>query len=89
MTDIRRFSRPVLSVKRTGNQIKHLMEQSGLSVRDVQSVFGFSYPQAVYAWISGKTVPSVDNLLVLAKLFGVAIDDIIQYDFVECKIGAA
>lgn len=89
MTDIRRFSKPVLSVKRTGNQIKHLMERCGLSVRDVQSVFGFSYPQAVYAWIQGKSVPSVDNLLILAKLFGVTIDDIVQYDFVDGEIEVA
>ena len=85
--DIRQFLRPVLNAKRTGQYIKHLMEMRGLSVRDIQSVFGFFYPQAVYAWLCGKSVPSVDNLLVLAKLFGVTIDEILAYDEVRIDFG--
>ena len=78
--NIRHFLRPLLNEKRTGQNIRYLMEVNGFSVRLLQSVFGFSYPQAVYTWLDGKNIPSVDNLLILAKLFGVTIDEIVAYD---------
>ena len=58
------------------------MTASALCVRDLQAAFGFGYPQSVYAWLSGKSLPTVDNLLVLSELFGVTIDEIVQRKFV-------
>jgi hypothetical protein len=40
-------------------------------------VFGFNSPQAIYKWQNGTALPTVDNLLVLAALFCVRIDDIL------------
>lgn len=54
-------------------------DRYGLSVKDVQDVFGFSTPQAVYKWQRGTALPTVDNLVVLAALFGVKIDDILIF----------
>lgn len=42
-------------------------------MRDLQIVFGFEEPQAVYKWQSGKNLPGVDNLYAL----GVLLDGII------------
>ena len=39
--------------------------------------FGFNSPQAIYKWQNGAALPTVDNLIVLAALFGVLIDDIL------------
>ena len=49
------------------------------SVKDLQNTFGFGTPQAIYKWQRGDTLPTVDNLAVLAALFGVKIDDILVF----------
>lgn len=68
---------PYIDVIATGININDLRMSAGLSVKDIQNVFGFSTPQAVYKWIRGDSIPSVDNLVVLAKILGVTINDII------------
>ena len=81
--------RPVLDVKQTCENIKNLRKIHNFSVHEVQELFGFEYPQAIYAWESGKSVPTIDNLLVLARLFGVSLDDLVSYylieDFCSCS----
>ena len=70
---------PVIDPVATGQNIKTLREEKGLTVRDLQDVFGFGTPQAIYKWQRGDTLPTVDNLAVLAALFGVKIDDILVF----------
>ncbi|MCQ2591147.1 MAG: helix-turn-helix domain-containing protein [Treponema sp.] len=83
------FSKPVIDVQATGNQIKFFRKKSGFSVRDIQDIFGFEYPQAVYAWEQGKNVPTIDNLLVLSQLFGVTMDEMVVTRIVEVEIRCA
>jgi transcriptional regulator with XRE-family HTH domain len=83
METIRTFLRPVIDLQGTGAQIKRLRQLNGFSVHDVQSVFGFDYPQAIYGWESGKNIPTIDNLLVLAQLFNVEIGDLIVTKTIE------
>ena len=52
----------------TGAQIRKLMMKNGYTVRDVQGAMGFENPQAIYKWISGKSLPSLDNFLILSRL---------------------
>lgn len=73
---------PIVNMTRTGENIRHLREQSGLSVKDLQEIFGFATPQAIYKWQQGTSLPSIDNLVVLAKLFDVPIEQIIAVDLV-------
>lgn len=68
---------PAIDLKATGANIAALRVERGLSVKDIQDYMGFEMPQAVYKWIRGESLPSTDNLLALAKLFGVAIEDIL------------
>lgn len=68
---------PVIDMVRTGINIKHLREKAGLSVTDLQEILGFSTPQAIYKWQWGKTLPDITNLLVMSKLFGVKIEDVL------------
>jgi len=46
-------------------------------VKDMQKVFGFSTPQAIYHWFHGKSLPTIDNMVVIAAVFKVKIDDIL------------
>ena len=47
--------------KETGRQIKKLLVENGYTMKDVQNAMGFENPQAVYKWISGRSLPSLDN----------------------------
>ena len=66
--------------KETGSRIKSLLRESGYTVRDIQNAMGFENPQAVYKWISGKCLPSLDNFLILSRLLNTSIEDILVID---------
>lgn len=68
---------PTIDMARTGANIVNLRKAAGLSVRDLQNIFGFNSPQAVYRWQAGAALPTVDNLIVLAAVLHVRIDDIL------------
>ena len=68
---------PIIDMVRTGENITNLRKAAGLSVHDLQNVFGFNSPQAIYKWQNGTALPTVDNLIVLAALLDVRIDDIL------------
>lgn len=64
----------------TGQRIKALMAEKGYSVKDIQMVMGFENPQAVYKWLSGKSLPSLDNFLILSRILGTSIESILVID---------
>lgn len=68
---------PVIDPVATGENILRLRQARGLTVRDLQSFFGFEEPQAIYKWQKGKSLPSVDNLCALGALLGVSMEDIL------------
>ena len=68
---------PVIDVEATGENIRRLREKSGLTVKDLQSYFGFEMPQAIYKWQRGECLPSVDNLYALGRLLNVPMEQII------------
>lgn len=80
------FLKPVIDLQATGAQIKRLRKSNGFSVHELQEVFGFEYPQAIYAWEQGKNIPSIDNMLVLAKLFNIEIGDLVVTTSVEVEM---
>jgi len=66
--------------KATGDRIKGLLFENGYTVKDVQNAMGFENPQAVYKWISGKSLPSLDNFIILSRLLRTSIEDILVID---------
>ena len=71
---------PTIDMVKTGQRICQLRKEKGYSVRDLQGIFGFSDPQAIYRWQWGKSLPTVDNLLILSYLFETSIDSILVVD---------
>ena len=57
--------------------IMKLRKAAGLSVREIQNIFGFTTPQAIYKWQHGTAMPTIDNLVVLAAVLDVTIDEIL------------
>ena len=68
---------PTIDLAQTGANIVNLRKAAGLTVADIQMGFGFNSPQAIYKWQNGTALPTVDNLIVLAALLNVRIDDIL------------
>ena len=71
---------PTIDMAATGMNITRLRINAGLSVKDLADIFGFATPQAVYKWQHGVAMPTLDNLVVLAAVFGVSMDEIIAVD---------
>lgn len=71
------LSMPIVNLAMTGANIRAIRKQRGLSVKDLQDIFGFATPQAIYKWQQGVTLPTVDNLVVLASVFGVPMEKIL------------
>ncbi|MBQ7774690.1 MAG: helix-turn-helix transcriptional regulator [Lachnospiraceae bacterium] len=69
---------PVIDVKATGKRIKELRLQKKLKVEDVSRFMGFESEQAVYKWQRGDSLPAVDNLYALSRLFETSVDDILR-----------
>ena len=68
---------PTIDMVKTGQNIVDLRKQKGLSVKDLQMIFEFETPQAIYKLQKGAALPTIDNLVILAAVFKVTIDDIL------------
>ena len=64
----------------TGNRIRELLKENGYTVKDIQEAMGFENPQAVYKWISRRSLPSLDNFVILSRLLHTSIEDILVVD---------
>ena len=66
-----------INMNATGQRIAFLFRSQGYCVKDMQEYFGFSSPQAIYKWLRGKSLPSIDNLFALSKLLHIPVDAIL------------
>ena len=78
---------PFVDTVATGRNIDRLRIASGMSVKDMQMVFGFATPQAIYKWIHGTSMPTIDNLVILAAMLGVTLDEIVVVETAAMKCG--
>ena len=70
---------PVIDMEATGDTIRRLRIERGVSVKELSQFLGLSDVRAVYKWQRGETLPSIDNLLALSILLEVPIDQILIY----------
>ena len=76
-------SYPVIDREQTGKTIRALREKSGISRDKLSQLLGLTTSRAIYDWENGKTIPSIDNLLALAKIFRTPVDSIIKTESQE------
>ena len=79
---------PTIDMIGTGQNICRLRLEAGISVKDLQDIFGFSTPQAIYKWQHGTALPTIDNLIVLAAVLGVKVDDILVLNDMQITMSA-
>lgn len=68
---------PVINMEQTGKQIAELRKKANLTVNDIKEALELTTVNAVYKWQRGQTLPTLDNLVALAALFGCTINDIV------------
>ena len=68
---------PIIDRKRTGIRLRRIMDERGLSVKDVQKYLELGSVQSVYHWLNGLSMPTIDNLYALSELFQMPIDDLV------------
>ncbi len=80
------YLKPVLDLAATGAKIKTIMKDKGITARELQIIMDFPYVQTIYNWFAGKNMPTIDNLVVLAKILAVPMDDLVVTSLVETVI---
>ena len=64
----------------TGERIRRLLLEQGYTIREIQGAFGFENPQAIYKWLSGNSLPTLDNFVILSRVLNTRIEDILVID---------
>jgi transcriptional regulator with XRE-family HTH domain len=67
---------PVIDMAATGRRIHDLRVAAGMTIRDIQDACGVS-ATAVTKWQKGCAVPTIDNMVILADIWNVRIEDIV------------
>lgn len=73
------MSYPVIDPVATGDRINALRKELGFSVAYLKEYFGFATTNAIYKWLHGESLPSLDNMVAMSVLFGVSMNDIVIY----------
>lgn len=73
------FSIPVIDVPATSKNLKSLRETHNITVAQIQKLLHMENPQSIYNWENSeiKSLPRLDNLVFLAKLYKVSIDELL------------
>lgn len=68
---------PVIDSKKTGENLRRIINLRKVTIKEIQEYLGLSTVQAVYHWLNGRSIPSIDNLYALSMLLKVSIDELI------------
>lgn len=77
---------PTINAVLTGKRIRHVMKMRKLTVNDVRERMALESVQAVYHWLEGKCLPTLDNLYTLSRLLNVPMDALVvgEPDYQRC-----
>ena len=67
---------PVIDMAATGRNIRAMRVAAGMTIKDIQDACSIS-ATAVTKWQKGYAVPTIDNMVILADIWKVRIDDIV------------
>lgn len=74
------FSQPTadgIDMKKTGKKLKQLCLERGVTAKMIKSKLYIGSLQSVYAWFSGKALPSLDHMYLLGRVLGTAMDEMV------------
>ena len=71
------FKYPKIDGTKTGENIRRICKEKGFTVYDVQYALYVGSNQAVYNWLNGRSLPSIETFNALATLLGVTMEELI------------
>ena len=66
-----------INLPATGNRIRTIRKERGITPREIAEQMGFTTEQPIYKWQRGDCLPTIDNLIILARMFKCLIEDIL------------
>ena len=69
-----------INMEKTGAHIKDIIKTSGYSMKDIMEITGITTQQTFYKWYSGKSIPSLENLIILSRLTGCSVEELLVLD---------
>lgn len=67
----------MIDLKATGEKIATLMGETGTSKQDIVEAVGLTTTNAIYKWVNGMSLPTIDHLVILADVLGVSFDELL------------
>ena len=88
---IKPAKRTVVDIPATSRLLKELRNKNRYSVKQLQEIFGFETPVAIYAWENEKckNIPCIENFDTLAKLYKCHVEDLYvlkEIDFSDLQV---
>lgn len=69
-----------INMEKTGAHIKRSIKESGYTMREIMEITGITTEQTIYKWYSGKSIPSLETQIILCKLLGLRITELLVLD---------
>ena len=69
-----------INMEKTGKHIKQLLTESGYTMSEIMEITGVTTEQAIYKWYSGKSIPSLETQIILCRLLGLHITELLVID---------
>lgn len=79
-----KYNYPVIRLDLTGKRLKELRIEHDIKVPRLCNQLGIS-AQAVYKWERGDALPTIDNLLILSRIYDEDILNLIVYEEIESE----
>lgn len=73
-----KFTFPVIDLQETGRNISLLLSTSRMTPEALGKHLGFESGRAVYKWMHGETLPTLDHLTHISRLFRVPMHKLIH-----------
>lgn len=67
----------VIDTKQTGSRIKEMCKERNVAPNELKERMQFTSVTPIYKWWEGKSVPSLDNLVILAKVLETSIESLL------------
>ncbi len=68
----------MIDMEATGVAIKNKLKENGIPAKELAKELGFASPNAVYKWMKGETLPTLDNLVLVALFLDTTMDKLIK-----------
>lgn len=77
------YKKELLENMSQGARLKFIRENKGIKLNDIAEYLGYSSNKSIREWENNTKSPDATNLKRLAEAYGVSIDAIKKYDFID------